>query len=92
MHSYILYLLNTHTQKKPSSAPSASDDLLHSSSTEKRKKEKKKRKPVFNPSLVSLCVVCDFLWGAVAAAAAAVVADLPRVRGETETIVGLGLN
>lgn len=24
--------------------------------------------------------------------AAAVVADLPRVRGETETIVGLGLN
>lgn len=50
----------------------------------------KKGKNSFNSTLVStLCFVTSC---AEVCAAAAVVADLPRVRGETETIVGLGLN
>lgn len=68
----------------PSSAPSASDDVLHSLS--------EKKEPVLTQHLyLTLLCVCVCVPSS-EVLAAAVVADLPRVRGETETIVGLGLN
>lgn len=53
-----------------------------------QKKKGKKEKPVLTQHLYPtlFCVISSEVC------AAAVVADLPRVRGENETIVGLGLN